>query len=166
MPKISDRRKRFRTKDQIATDVAAVLNADLTWGTQHAVLADAVWAWSEFEGKLTGCRHWSPAAWKIRDEPTKLMHEHVVPKRIIIARLSELRGQATAATVKRVLRDWCVGVVLLRTEDALLSKAGLRAKMPDGWPETSIWARYEHVGVTVLRDPGTAQEVEVLGSTQ
>lgn len=166
MPKISDGSKRFRTKDQIATDVAAVLNAELTWGTQHAVLADAVWVWSEYDGKLTGCRHWSPAAWKSRDERTKLMHEHVVPKRIIIERLAELRGHATAATVKRVLSHWCVGVVLLRTEDALLSKAGLRAKMPDGWPKQSIWARYEHVGVTVLRDPGTAQEVEVLGSTK
>ena len=162
MPRIPERSPRYRTKSELATDLAFVLNADVKWGTQFAVLSDAVWAWSEFDGKIAGCRHWSPAAWKRRTTPRVLMHEHVVPKRMIIERLSKLRGCATPSKVTKVLKRWCVGVVLLRSEDALLTAAGLRSSMPDNWNRGSIWARYHSVGLKVVRDPGSPTERPVV----
>jgi hypothetical protein len=155
MPRISERNSRYRTKERLVADVVTILNSDLAWGTQFAVLSDAVWVWSEFDGKLEGCRHWSPGAWRRRASRVMLMHEHVVPKRLIIERLRKLRGRATGTAVKRTFEKWCVGVVILRSEDAQLTKAGLRSKMPDGWKNGSIWARYESIGLKVLRDPNS-----------
>lgn len=160
--RISNKSVRFRSKNQIAGDIAIVLNADLTWGTKCAVLADAIWTWSEFEGKFDGCLHWTPGAWKSRDDKKRLTHEHVVPKVIIIDYLSQLQGHASRDKILKVMNAWCIGVVVLRSEDKLLTKAGVRSRMPPGWTGTSPWARYELVGLEVVRNPGTADQTTVI----
>ena len=155
---ISEKNNRFRSKEQISSDVASVLNAELTWGTQFAVLSEAIWVWSEFEGKFKGCVHWTPGAWKSRADRKLLTHEHVVPKSVIIEHLAQMRGRATGAEVKRVLDEFCIGVVVLRSEDRLLTSAKLRSAMPPEWSGKSPWARYEVIGLTVVKHPETEHE--------
>ncbi len=38
----------FETREQIAADVATILNADLTHGTKWSVIDNAMWSWTEF----------------------------------------------------------------------------------------------------------------------
>src|SRR5690606_35099406 len=54
-----------RTKERIAQDIAAVLNAPADWlspRAKNAVLKNAIWAWTQFDGKYKGCKTWSQAA--------------------------------------------------------------------------------------------------------
>jgi hypothetical protein len=91
-----------------------VLQSSLSYGTKHAVLAEVVWVWSEFDGKYTGCPHWSRAAAAAREAGEKarsFVHEHVVPKRIIIERLFALPGDVSGAC-------WCLTRVAAATAAA------------------------------------------------
>jgi hypothetical protein len=113
------------------------------------VLSEATWVWTEFEGKYDGCEHWSEAAWDLRGQQKMLVHEHVIPKSIVIQRLLELPNPTTES-VNQLLESYCKGAVLTREEDTRLNKLGLRSKMPAGWDEKDVWARYASAGI-VLR---------------
>ena len=54
--------KRFRTREQIAADVATILNADITYGTKWSVIDNAMWSWTVFDGKFVGCERWTQMA--------------------------------------------------------------------------------------------------------
>jgi len=149
MPKIANKNRRFRTKDELCSDIAFVLNSSLHYGTQYAVLSEATWVWTEFEGKYIGCKHWSEAAWAIQGQQNMLVHEHIIPKSIVIQRLLRL-PTATTSSVNQLLTSYCKGAVITRDEDARLNSHGLRSKMPTGWDEKDAWARYKHAGI-VLR---------------
>jgi hypothetical protein len=137
---------KFRSKETIAADVAAVLASDLSWGTKYAVLADAIWTWTEYEGKHEGCRYWSSLARRHRRSPSKLIHEHLVPKKVIITLLREMSAP-TSESVHALLERLCIGVVVTRVEDAALSAAGLRSRMPAEWDGMDVWVRYKAVGI-------------------
>ena len=151
MGRISHRSPLFREKALICQDLAIVLNdSRLTYCAKFAVIDQAIWIWSEFDGKYEGCKLWSAKAmrgWKI-DRP--LIHEHPVPRKEIRARLFSLR-KATAASVRRVLNNLCFGVVVTRKEDVALIKAGLNATMPADWDGKDVFARYKVVGIEVRR---------------
>ena len=146
---ISITNPRFRTKSQICADVSSVLGASLHYGTKFAVLAEVVWVWSEFNGKYVGCKYWSLAAWKVRESDQKWIHEHVVPKSVIIERLMALSAP-TFQAVNDVLQRFCIGVVVTHEEDQRLNKLGLRAKMPEGWDGEYPWARYKAANIEVI----------------
>jgi hypothetical protein len=146
MPRIPTKNPRYRTKSELCRDVAVVLNSSLHYGTKHAVLSEATWVWTEFEGKYHGCEYWSEAAWKLQDQQKMLVHEHAVPKSIVIQRLLEL-SNPTADLVNQLLVSYCKGAVLTREEDARLNGLGLRSRMPDDWDEQDVWARYAIAGI-------------------
>jgi|CXWL01.1.fsa_nt_gi hypothetical protein len=148
MARIPHTNPRYRTKSEICADVSAVLKSTLHYGTKFAVLDDVVWVWSEFEGKRDGCRFWSELARRAIPS-TKLIHEHVVPQNVIIRRLLSLR-QPSAASVKRVLNRFCIGVVVTHDEDRKLTRLGLRAKMPNDWDGKTPWARYSAANIKVV----------------
>lgn len=148
MARISEKTPRFRTKTQICKDVAAVLRTSLHYGTKFAVLAEVVWVWSEFDGKYDGCRYWSSAALQVRESNQKLIHEHVVPKSVIIKRLMNL-SKPSSKNVNDVLQHFCIGVVVTAEEDQRLNRLGLRAKMPEGWNGKNPWARYAKAKIKV-----------------
>jgi hypothetical protein len=145
MARIANKNRRFRTKSELCSDIAFVLNSNLHYGTKYAVLSNAAWVWTEFEGKLDGCEHWSEAAWNIRarlkERPNPLVHEHVVPKGIVIERLLNLPHK-TADSVNELMVKYCKGAVITKDEDADLNRLGLRSKMPTGWDGKDVWARY------------------------
>jgi hypothetical protein len=151
MPRIANKNPRFRTKSELCSDIATVLNSSLHYGTKHAVLSEAMWVWTEFEGKYDGCEHRSKAAWELRDQQKMLVHEHVVPKSIVIQRLLQL-SNPTADSVNQLLASYCKGAVLTREEDACLNRPGLRSKMPIGWDEKDVWARYASAGIVLRTD--------------
>jgi hypothetical protein len=152
MPKISNKNQRFRTKEKLCDDIAFVLNSTLHYGTKFAVLSEATWVWTEFQGKYVGCEHWSETASELRTHPDRrrlLVHEHVIPKSIVIERLLGL-PTPTGDSVDQLLASYCIGAVITREEDARLNGLGLRSKMPPGWDEKDAWARYKYAGI-VLR---------------
>lgn len=149
MGRIPESNPRFRTKGQICQDVCYVLNAPIPWGTQFAVVAEALWVWSEFEGKYRGCRQWSKSAQGKFTDERELRHDHAVPKKYLIGRLAERRGSATVERVRLLLDAHCIGVVITRDQDNLLTKKGLRASMPPGWDGTDPLARYRAAGIAL-----------------
>jgi hypothetical protein len=149
MPRIPESNDRYRTKDQLCSDIAFVLNSSLHYGTKYAVLSEAAWVWTEFQGKYEGCEYWSKAALKFRGDPKRLVHEHVIPKKIVIKRLLKLSSPtaATASSVRQELDSYCKGAVITREEDASLNRLGFRSKMPSDWDEKDLWARYKAAGI-------------------
>jgi hypothetical protein len=150
MPKIAEKNLRHRTKIELCNDIAFVLNSNLHYGSKYAILSDATWVWTEFEGKYVGCEYWSEAAWNIRsrlkERPNPLVHEHVIPKGIVIKRLLELPDK-TADSVNELMAKYCIGAVVTKAEDDRLNSRGLRSKMPDGWNEDDVWARYKEAEI-------------------
>ena len=126
MARISESHKRFRSKPVILKDLAFVLNADLSYGTKFAVLAEVAWVWSEYDGKYNGCRYWSNKALRGAENIKNLIHEHAVPKKIIFHQVFETQP-ATPAKLKKILDIFCVGCVVTREEDSRLNRAGLRS---------------------------------------
>lgn len=159
MARIPDTNPRFRTKKEISTDGAFVLSSPgLNWGTKYAVLAEAIWAWSEFDGKTDGCRYWSQKARHAKKSGGKLIHEHVVPTSVIIEKLRKLRSPSPAS-VGRVLSKFRIGAVITDDEDKKLNAHGLRSKMPSGWDGKYVWARYRVQASSVDRSTRT-QEIK------
>jgi hypothetical protein len=141
MPRIPKSNPRYRTKSELCGELAFVLNSNLHYGTKHAVLLEATWVWTEFEGKYEGCEHWSEAALEFRGQPQMLIHEHVIPKKVVIELLLKLPNPTTGS-VHQLLESFCKGVVITKEEDTRLNRRGLRSKMPSDWDGKDLWARY------------------------
>lgn len=156
MAPISPKHLRYRTKRQIAQDVAFVLNAPLTYGTKFAVLADAAWVWTEFHGKYDGCPYWSELAIQLRraQPKAKLTHEHVVPKKVVINVLFALQSP-TPATAFDLLSTFLIGVVITRQEHDLLNVED-GSSMPAAFADPAHadyrdpWLRYKKHDIRVV----------------
>lgn len=143
MPRIPEKSRRFRTKREICNDVATVLNIPLHYGTKFAVLSDVTWVWSEYHSKYKGCKICSELAAQIGiTGEEKLIHDHAVPRNLIMEMLFRMKG-ATPEAVAEVLESYCVGVVITEAEDDLLAAHGLRSKMPANWDGNDPFARYK-----------------------
>lgn len=141
-----EKNARYRSKEILAADVVTVLALPLSYGTKYAVLDDALWKWSEFHGKHKGCQYWSVAALKVSRETKELRHEHLIPKSLLIAMLMD-DSPKSAESLITWLDLRCIAVVVTKSEDAKLSKAGLQSKMPADWDGKDICARHRAVGI-------------------
>lgn len=151
--------KRFRTREQIAVDLATILNADVTYGTKWSVIDNALWSWTEFDGKFIGCPRWTLMAisryvefggkrgWK-----KHLRHEHVVPRSIVSQLLLALPEHAPTS-VFELFSQLVVGCIVDRDEDMLLNR--YRSSMPAEFDDPGSsgyrnpWLRYEQCGIAV-----------------
>lgn len=147
MAKISVKNPRFRSKETICKDLSCVLSADLSYGTKFAVVSEITWVWSEFDGKHQGCEYWSEKALASGLPNNQLVHEHIVPKKILIDSIMNYVEKSPEAIYKYLDR-FCIGAVVTKEEDNLLSENGLKSSMPDPW-DGDPWARYKHVGIIV-----------------
>lgn len=79
-----------------------------------------------------------------------VIHEHVVPHSFLMNKLLTLEP-LTNENILSILKRYYVICAITKGEDKLLTAAGLRSKMPDGWDELndSIYARYEKVGILI-----------------
>ena len=147
MAKVSTRSPLFREKAQISEDVAYVLNdVKLHHCAKFAVVDQAIWIWSEFDGKYRGCKLWSKKAKSGDEKYGSLVHEHAVPRKEVRHRLFHL-VKPTPASVAKILDIFGFGVVVTKLEDATLVKAGLSSKMPADWDGHDVFARYKAVGI-------------------
>jgi hypothetical protein len=120
--------------------------------------------WGEKE-KYRKCEHWSREAkelWirnpdlPISKKPgEKIVHEHVVPNKVICERLIQIRRKSRRKIpeneIKELLEKFCHACVITRDEDNSLREKHLRQKMPDNWDwdNNSAWARYLAVKIEV-----------------
>ena len=157
MARISEKNPRYRTKNQIAQDVAIILSTSVTYGTKYAVVREICWVWTEYTGKYNGCPHWSKKAAMQRtvNPKAKVKHEHLVPKKVVAKMLFELR-EPTAETVREILDKYLIGVVVSPEEDALLNSEHC-ATMPKEFfdPEhldyQNPWLRYDRIGIELVQ---------------
>ncbi len=149
MAKISEKSPRFRTKDEICKDLVYILTAELSYGTKFCVVHEITWVWSEFYGKHKGCKYWSINAQKVADNTKGLIHEHIVPRKIIIDHIMNMKTPSEVELFDYLEKN-CIGVVVTKEEDKQLNKAGLNRKMPVEWDGQDPWARYKEVGISVL----------------
>ncbi len=163
MARISDKNIRFRPKEVICRDISYVLRCpELHLGTKLAVVDQIFWVWSEFDGKHAGCRYWSKAAIESGLKNKGLVHEHLIPRKVVREMLLSLEDPSPQA-VENIFDRLCVGVVVTKAEDIRLNKLGLNSKMPPDWDQQDLWARYDAAGIVVPLRPMKKQN-RVLGS--
>jgi hypothetical protein len=155
--------KRYRTKEQMAKDVLAALNAPMSDRAKEVVLLDVFSAWTQSAGKYNGCQYWSDGAWKLhprlecqlygKGEWKNLRHEHAVPKSVLRRELWSLNNP-TEETVAEYLECYLVGVVVTVEEDKRLNKR-FKSEMPPGfWKKGhelyfNFFARYRLCGIKI-----------------
>lgn len=153
MGRIAEKNIRYRTKQQIVEDTAFVLACEnLQFGTKYAVVDQVIWVWSEFEGKHRGCRYWSEKAVATGSKREGLVHEHVVPRKVIREKLFTL-SKPSISSVKRILEKYCIGVVVTKEEDVHLRNLQLHSSMPEDWDRKDVWARYKKANIRVTPQP-------------
>lgn len=153
MGRTSQSNPRYRTKSELCADIAFVLNSSLHYGTKYAVFDNAMWVWTEFEGKYKGCEYWSVAAQGFREDQRMLVHEHAVPKKLLIDLLLSL-SSPTPDSVQQMFQNYCKAAVITKAEDAALNRLGLRSKMPSDWDGRDPWARYKAAGIVLRSQVG------------
>ena len=154
MGKISEKNLRYRTKEQMTKDVHFILNAPVSYAAKYAVLHEVTWIWTEFHGKHLGCKFWSKAALKLpRKGISKLaIHEHLVPRRIVISRLIGL-SQPSHDDVFSILDRYLIGVVITNEENARLNAAKYGKEMPPEFYQNdhpdfdNPWIRYQKCNI-------------------
>jgi hypothetical protein len=80
--------------------VSLALKSKLSRAAKYAVLKDAMWTWTELEGKYQGCQDWTPLAFALHHANRKakkkprdgLRHEHSVPKSVVFDILCALKN--------------------------------------------------------------------------
>ena len=109
-----------------------------------------LWKFSEAQGSKKNNPYWSDEARKRENllDESELIHEHVVPRNEIIKFLFKLE-KPSYNEVRDVLNKFCIGVVVTKSEDALLRDAGFSQKMPKNWDEKDAFARYTHIDVNI-----------------
>ena len=177
MGRISEKNKRFRSKETIINDVYNVLKSDLSYGTKFAVIHDVTWVWTEFYGKYVGCPYWSEEALKLYKNKNEIInfsngkylrHEHIVPRNIVINELLNLK-EITKKKVKTILENTLIGVIITKEEDKLLLKDKMPAKL-DGkslldYTEKDKWLRYILVDeISVCRVEWTKDRNRIISS--
>ncbi|MFC5049110.1 hypothetical protein ACFPK9_00560 [Rubritalea spongiae] len=150
MARISEKNERFRTKQEICKDLSYVMqDPNLHIGTKLAVIDQIFWVWSEFNGKHKGCRFWSQEALDSGLENKGLVHEHIVPRKIVRERLRSLDDKSPDS-IYQLLEQFCIGVVVTKAEDYKLNSLGLSSKMPSNWDGSDPWARHKAAGIKVV----------------
>lgn len=166
MARISPENPRYRTKQELANDVATVLNTSLHYGTKYAVLKEVTWVWTESSGKFNGCPYWTDAAirrFKQERSRKRLRHEHVVPKKVVIDMLFGLK-KPTAVSLREILDKYLIGVVVTKEEDDRLN-VEYGKSMPEEFGNKKSesfqdpWLRYRKCGIKVRVMP---QQIEAL----
>ena len=155
MGRVSCKSPRYRTKERMVEDVVFVLNvpeSTLSYGAKFAVLKNACWAWTEFDGKYEGCRYWSK---KAADDPTaQCIHEHAVPRSVVIEMLCAL-DDATSTKVREILERFLFGVVVTLGQDKQLNST-YRSTMPPDFSNPGHsdfhdpWLRYRKSNIEVV----------------
>lgn len=141
-----------RSEKSIAKDLVLVLSSRLTLESKKSFINSLLWTWTERFGKYKGCRCSVSAYRHYRRHKGKgLRHDHSIPRKLIVEYFLTQKSSLTPRKVLRFLRKYCEGIVLTKKEDAILSKAGLRQRMPKGWDWDHPHARYKAAKIKLAK---------------
>lgn len=128
--------KHFRTRPELARDLAIVMASPVTEGTKYGVFRDVAWTWTEGDGKYEGVSRWSKLALSLcRSNGGKkhgLRHEHATPIKVLhelVRPVCEDDQPETVDAVFRLLDDLNIAVIITLTEQRMLD-ASYRDSMP------------------------------------
>ncbi len=131
------------------------------WLSSHlweVAVDNILWNWTGFHGKTVGCPYWSESALEAYErenrlplEP-KLIHEHVIPKSILIELLSK-EASANRKTLKDFMNSCVVGAVVTKEEHVRLHQqddtcdwSSLSVAKTD---DNFVFARYQKAKIKV-----------------
>ena len=152
----------FPEINDLCLDVSTVLNGNLHPRIKQQVLDGALWWVADYSGKGLDCPFRSERADQFceslepGEEIKNLIHEHIVPKKLIREELMSLKTTVDANTVQRWLKLSVYCLVTKEVDDKDLNKSGFNQKMPDdNWKKQNatpdeIWARYKASGIKVV----------------
>lgn len=162
-----DHMRKYESQDAIIKDMNIAIKSDLSDNAKETLLHSLSWAFTEFHGKIRGCRYWSEAATAVYRElerkmasaselnkelSRELRHEHVVPRNIFVKSVIEGRKELKIED----LRDKLLGCVVTRAEAETLDKH-YKKTHPQGDDFFEIhdaWARYHECGIKYLDSNG------------
>ena len=81
----------------------------------------------------------------------EIVYDHAIPFSYGLKALMEL-SEVTPETVRRILEKYDVAAIITADEDASLTAAGLRHKMPDRWDGMNPLARYQAVSINIVEN--------------
>jgi len=137
---------------------------------------DQYYCYSNCIVKRTGRADWEAVVWKgfvsvaarqLQPDRKSVVKEHLVPLKVIENRLRLLveEKKVTLKNIASVLQELTHFATITKSEDALLRKAGLGRKMPDGFFEkghpdyNDILARYKAVGIILESNSSTRRSL-------
>lgn len=162
MAKIGEKSKRRRTTEQMAKDIAIVLNSNtLSYGAKFDVIHGVTWQWTQRNGIHRGNSLWSQKAIDLylrEHVKTSLgnlgkifREEHIVPRTIIIDHLFKLNKPIQWEYVYQYLNKYLKSIVLTIKENKEINDI-YKAIMPEHIDITinfDEWARYRHSSIAV-----------------
>ena len=72
--------------------------------------------------------------------------EHVVPQMWFLNKFIDM-DRIDKEEIRELLENYFNVLLVTKDEDAKLTEAGLRSKMPDDWDGENPWARHDAVGI-------------------
>jgi hypothetical protein len=142
-------------KNQLVRNIKEIVNLEGKVSTKMRELSIlfATYNWTEINGKYEGNEYWSIEAFKNFAGNTKnrayaLVHEHVVPKNVIVKKIMKLyeNGTFEENNIRDILDKYLIAAVITKDEDKNLGKKQ-RADMPpefdnEGELKDNPWSRY------------------------
>jgi hypothetical protein len=160
--KIGERNKKRRSIQQMAKDIAFILNCEeLSYAAKHDVIHGVTWQWTQRDGLHRGNKIWSSEAiedYQIHHTKTKqgdlgkyYREEHIVPRKIIIDYLLNLQTPVSWSIIFEYLQKYLKSIVLTLIENKEINRL-YKSSMPshiDLKSDFDEWARYRHSSIIV-----------------
>ena len=152
---------------ELARGLTEILKLNIDIEMRKNAANCAIYKWTEADGKYENNRYWSLRALEYYNRKGnrayKLVHEHIVPRRIIKSELMNLtlydlnfikNNDIKTTKVYEILNKYCIGAVITKAEDlsmnAVMSNSkSLKSAMPLEYEDNTntkyyknVWARY------------------------
>ncbi|MAT73000.1 MAG: hypothetical protein CMJ58_26250 [Planctomycetaceae bacterium] len=155
-----------RSEDDFFKDAYFAIRSELHPRTIKAVLNHLCWQWTVRHGKILKCAYRSRKAHRLLKGVTPgpnfkrikqehgLIHEHVVPRKVIVQYLTKMSHQLTLEEVREVFVRLAIGAIVTGEENDRLNK--YRSSMPDDFDlsedlqSCDPWARYRKLRITIV----------------
>jgi hypothetical protein len=116
-------------------------------------LRDTIFHWWEtaYEKRYNRGRKHSVAAGQL-DEAEKRVFEHAIPLAVLFKEM--LANPITDDSIRRLLTERLVAVVVTKEEDERLTQMQLGRSMPEDWDGVDPYARYRKAGIVLEEGVG------------
>lgn len=147
-------------KEMLARDLIEVLKSNVDEQMKKICANYVIYTWTEYDGKYEDNPYWSLKALeyhKISKRQGKLVHEHIIPRNIIIKELLGLGKKGVCfdpnddvknTEVYQMLKNNCIAAIITRDEDKVLNETrsnskSLKSLMPQEYYQEDN-AKYYH----------------------